>query len=119
MISKRPGPCHLLTLTPLTPAALSPESFTILATYRDDSHLIQRLLRCTACGQRYFYEFREEIDWQGGDDPQYRTYIPVHSAAEALRISQLPPSGLASLIPRIQVDWPAGAAAPTVRRIGA
>ena len=43
----------------------------------------------------------------------------VHSAREAQRISQLPPSGLASLIPRIQVDWPAGEAAPTVRRIGA
>lgn len=111
-------PCHLLTLNPLPASALSPESFTLLRTYRDDSHHIQRLLQCKDCGQLYFYDFAEEIDWAQGDDPQYRTFIPVLSAAEARRLSRLPPSGLAALVPRIQVDWPAGEAAPTVRRIG-
>lgn len=113
-----PLACHLLTLNPPSPADLAPGAFTTLKTYLDDSHHIQRLLQCTACGQLYFYEFREQIDWQGGQDPQYRTYIPVLSAAEAQRISRLPASGLASLIPRLQVDWPSDVRQPRIQWIG-
>jgi formylmethanofuran dehydrogenase subunit E len=38
-------------------------------TFLDESHLIRRLKRCNECGQLYFYQFLEEIDWEKGDDP--------------------------------------------------
>src|ERR1700680_3663730 len=53
------------------------DTFEIIDTYVDDEHLIRRLLKCRECGHLYFYEMNEEIDWVDGDDPQYRTYIPI------------------------------------------
>ena len=110
--------CYLWLNADLTPSDLSPEAFTVLATTLEDSHHIRRLLQCRECGQLYFYEFTEEIDWQGGNDPQHRTYIPVVSAVEAQRLDSLSPLALASVTPRIQVDWPVDAKSPQVRRIG-
>jgi hypothetical protein len=62
MLSNRPARCHLRLKADLTPADLAPGAFSVLETYLDDSHHMRRLLQCTACGQLYFYEFREEID---------------------------------------------------------
>src|ERR1700733_7265532 len=58
------------------------DRFEIIDTYEDDSNLIRRLLKCRECGQLYFYEFYEEIDWIDGDDPQYRKYIPVSNMSD-------------------------------------
>ena len=118
MLSNRPAQCHLWQQSALTPSDLGPETFTTLTTYLDESHHMRKLLRCNTCGQLYFYAFTEEIDWAQGNDPQQRVYIPVRSIAEARRINRLPASGLSSLIPRLQVDWPADAAAPRARWIG-
>jgi hypothetical protein len=58
------------------------ETFDLVDTYADKSHLLRYLLKCRECGQLYFYEWYEEIDWVDGNDPQYSTYIPVESGAE-------------------------------------
>ena len=53
--------------------------FGRIDTYVDESHLMPDLLKCRECGQLYFFEFYERIDWEDGNDPQYLTYIPVET----------------------------------------
>lgn len=87
-------------------------SFTRLKSFEDESHLIRSLLQCIDCKQLYFYEFYEEIDWEEGNDPQYRILIPITSEVEAEIMSKLQRSELLLLFPRIQIDWPSYAQAP-------
>ncbi len=113
-----PAQCQLWQKEQLTSEDIQINShFDILNTFEDDDHLIRRLLRCKDCGQLYFYEFYEEIDWEGGNDPQYRTYIPIESEEEASRLAQKSPLELLSLHPRLQRDWPADAEKPKIRWI--
>lgn len=94
------------------------ETLELLKTFIEESHESRRLLRCRDCGQLYFYEFLEDIDWVNGNDPQYVTLIPVETADEALKLAQLPSTEFMKLTPRIQKDWPADAAEPKVYRVG-
>jgi hypothetical protein len=89
--------------------------FELVETYLDESHLRRSLLRCRECGQLYFHEFYEEIDWVDGEDPQYSTFIPVADPAEIERLKAASSPGLLSFAPRLQRDFPKGASAPTVR----
>ena len=73
--------------------------------YEDESHLIRRLLKCKKCGQLYFYEFYEEIDWQEGNDPQYRTWIPVDDIESANQLNTLSIFEILKF-PSIRCDWP-------------
>ena len=81
----------------------------------DESHFMRRLHKCRECGQLYFYEFTEEIDYANGDDPQYRKYIPVENTEQidALRASS--PSDLLSYFPRLQSDWSNDLERPVIR----
>ena len=76
--------------------------------YMDDSHHMRRLVKCRECGQLYFYEFLEFVDYQDGEDPQYRTYIPVASAGDAVLLSSLPHWELVTYAPAIHANWPKG-----------
>ena len=87
------------------------ESFDLLTTYEDDSHLIRKLLRCKECGHLYFYEFYEEIDWQEGKDGQYWTWIPVDNQESAENLSKLSVMKLL-MYPSIRYDYPKGADIP-------
>lgn len=91
------------------------DDFTRLRVYHDESHFMRSLLQCKECGQLYFYEFTEEIDWEEGNDPQYRALIPVDSEEEAEEISALPPAELIQVFPRLHIDWPSSAGAPEAR----
>jgi hypothetical protein len=51
----------------------------------DDSHFIVQVRRCPDCAQRYVWIFTEFVDWEGGDDAQYRQIVPV-TLAEAQTI---------------------------------
>ena len=57
----------------------------------DESHLTRSILKCRECGQLYFYEFYEIVDWEDGDDKQYSTYFPVDTREqiEALNASSV------------------------------
>ncbi|MGA8613121.1 MAG: hypothetical protein WB760_15765 [Xanthobacteraceae bacterium] len=89
--------------------ALSPrERFEVVETFADESHLSRSLLRCSECGQLYFYEFYENVDWAGGDDAQYQTYIPVSARDEAVRMKDLSVFDLMLYSPRLQRDHRTG-----------
>ena len=88
------------------------DSFETIATYVDDEHLIRRLLKCRECGHLYFYEMYEKIDWVDGDDPQYRTYIPVSNMTEVEILKMTATSELLLAAPALRRDFPKGAAAP-------
>lgn len=84
-VLKSPTDCHLWKLDKLTLDDLM-GCFEEVETYECESHLERRLLRCKRCGQLYFYEFNEWVDWEGGDDSQYWTYIPVSTPEEILKL---------------------------------
>lgn len=111
-----PANCHLWKKKDLTPADVDlNRHFMQVRRYEEESHLNRGLYCCSSCGQLYFYEFYEEIDWEQGQDPQYRTWIPVADEAEAAVLSMLPSIELLRFVPRIQSDWPVDADAPVVR----
>jgi hypothetical protein len=109
---KSPTQC-VLWENPALVAAKEP-GFERIETYVDGDHLDRHLLRCRECGQLYFYEFYEEIDWDGGNDPQYRTYIPVESDTEieALKTKEASPWETLNYSPRLLRDWPKDAPEP-------
>lgn len=80
--------------------------------YVNDDHWFRKLLKCNECGQMYFYEMVEEIDWVHGNDPQYRTYIPVESEGVAREMSSLSKQELMNCFPRLHHDWPSNAKRP-------
>jgi hypothetical protein len=86
--------------------------FELLETFVDESHLIRDLLKCKECGQLYFAEFYEEIDWEDGDDPQYWTYIPVVTGAEIEVLKKASSLKLLEHLPQLRRDWPKGAKSP-------
>lgn len=76
------------------------------AIYEDDSHLIRALMECPECGQNYYFEFYEVIDWDNGNDSQYHTYIPIEDDAATIdALNQMSSMQLLSLSPRLQDDW--------------
>ncbi|MBN2326835.1 MAG: hypothetical protein JXR73_06750 [Candidatus Omnitrophica bacterium] len=92
----------------------SQDFFELMETYVDDSHLSRRLLKCRECGQLYFFEFYEEIDWVDGDDPQYSTYIPVETGEEVQALKNSSQFGLLQFFPRLQIDFPKEAKKPKI-----
>lgn len=95
--------CHLWTKTDLTSEDLR-GSLQNIKTYLDDSHLIRNLKKCKKCGQLYFYEFAEDIDWNEGNDPQYRLWIPVESEMRAEDLNHMTTIQLHTL-PGIFQNW--------------
>jgi hypothetical protein len=90
------------------------ERFELLDTYADESHLRRHLLKCRECGQLYFHEFYESIDWVEGNDPQYVLYVPVGTAEEAARLAIRDEVSLQLASPALCIDFPAGAQEPSV-----
>jgi hypothetical protein len=80
----------------------------------DESHFIVRIVACSQCGQRYVAVTTEMIDWKGGDDPIYRSILPL-SAAEAEMLLHQGANVDVKAIERLgdkrrylKVDWPSG-----------
>jgi len=111
----RPPTQCVLWQKPELVAPLS-ERFEVLENFVESSHLDRALLKCRECGQLYFYEFNETIDWDGGDDAQHLTYIPVQTREEAEALKEA--SDLSLFSPRLKRDHPTGTKAETVRWIG-
>lgn len=105
-----PAQCHLTDLAGLTAKDVL-DGMDMVREYEDDSHLMRRLYRCQKCGQLYFYEFYEEIDWVGGEDPQYRTLIPVADERSAELLNRKAPIELLAY-PSIRMDYPREAKEP-------
>ena len=103
--------CHLWNNKKLSKNDLY-NSLEVVEVYDDDSHQMRSLKRCKKCGQLYFYEFKEFIDWKEGNDAQYRTYIPVEQKEDAEKLSN--ESGFSILTyPSIRIDYPSNAKKPS------
>ena len=83
---KQPAQCHLWAKDRLADEDL--DCLTFVKEYMDDPHLARWLSRCGLCGQLYFGEFYEVVDWDKGDDKQYATLIPVENESEADEINK-------------------------------
>jgi hypothetical protein len=53
----------------------------------EESHFWRYALKCHDCGQTYFFQFLEEIDWEDGYDDQLSIYVPYagQTALDALK----------------------------------
>ena len=110
---KEPTQCVLWT-KPKPVGRPTEERFELVETFVDESHWWRCLLKCRECGQLYFFEFYEIIDWEHGEDPQYSTYIPVETEAEVETLKKTSPFELQQFSPRLKRDFPKGAKTPTV-----
>lgn len=88
--------------------------FELIETYEDESHFWRYLLKCRECGQLYFFEFYEVIDWIDGKDPQYTTYIPVETSEDIEKLKESSLFGLLDFFPRLQIDFLKEAKEPKV-----
>jgi len=108
---KIPADCHLWNNKELSKNDLY-KSLEVIKVYDDDSHQTRSLKQCTKCGQLYFYEFKEFIDWEKGNDAQYQTWIPVDNKGVAKELAR-ENSATLLLYPAIRVDFPSDAKKPS------
>jgi hypothetical protein len=95
-------------------STLMKELFELIDTYADEIHLRRYLLKCRECGQLYFFEFYEWIDWEHGNDPQYSKYIPVPTMDDAQMLRKASQAELLLFSPSLNIDFPKDADAPTI-----
>ena len=84
------------------------DGFELLETFVEESHWWRYLLKCRECGQLYFFEFLEEVDWVDGDDPQFCTWIPIDTGAEAEPMKTAAQLSMRTFIPHLADDRPKG-----------
>lgn len=94
------------------------EVMELVETLAKESHLFCYILKCRSCGQLYYYEFFEEIDWIDGKDPQRTIYIPVDSIEEAQMRGKAPPGMAVHGRPYLLYDFPKEASTPKLTWIG-
>ncbi len=114
---EKPEKCHLWQKDDLLEQDLNPRTFKEISVFIDDSHFKRKLLECKDCGQLYFYQFTESIDYIGGNDPQHGIFIPVKSREDADRISKLNSMEIYLYQPRLLSDFPEDADKPIVKWI--
>lgn len=99
---KEPTKCHLWQHENLSSKDLD---FELIENYVDSSHLSRALIKCKRCGQLYYSEFYEIIDWDNGNDEQYCTYIPIEPDKDLINLlNQKSPLELLGISPRLQWD---------------
>lgn len=114
----KPTQCHLWTPEPKREDIRIHENFDTLQSYEEDDHQIRSLLRCRRCQQLYFYAFDEEVDWKGGEDAQFRTWIPVATPEEAEALNGQSRLQFAKFSPRLEYAWPSDAESPSLTWVG-
>lgn len=95
-----PTQCHLWQKELLTKEDLS---FHTVKKLVESSHLDRSVLKCKQCGQLYFHEFYEEVDWLNGNDKMYTTYIPIEEQ-DIAKLENNSPLELLGRVPRLQWD---------------
>lgn len=114
---KNPTQCILWVKEELKSEDLN-GAFDIVESYIDESHFGRQLVKCKECGQLYFEDFYEEIDWENGNDPQYTTLIPVETNDEIETLKRANFLELLQFSPRLQKDFPKDANKPRVYWVG-
>jgi hypothetical protein len=100
-----PAQCHLWQAAELSPKDLG-EALMIVEGFLNEPHQLRDLRKCKLCGQLYFHESLDWIDWEKGDDPQSQTFIPVDSKEEIDPLLRADEFGLQSFSPRLLADYP-------------
>ncbi|HKB19588.1 MAG TPA: hypothetical protein VKC65_01155 [Gaiellaceae bacterium] len=78
-----------------------------------EPHFIVQLRRCAECGQQFVWVFTEAVDWEGGEDAQQRSVVPLtEDEAETLETESLASFGRDRRY--LMTDWPTDAAGPTI-----
>ena len=72
-------------------------SMVTLKSYTDDNCLEHDLLKCSECGQLYFYQYFEETDWSNGGCCSHFSLIPVNDSDTAEELIKETPYELLSL----------------------
>ena len=80
------------------------EFFEEIESYEDSNHLTRSLYKCRECGQLYFHEWYEWVDWDQGNDKQYSTLVPVQTQDEIAALKQTTIFTLMCYFPRLQFD---------------
>ncbi len=73
-------------------------------SYEESSHLSRALYKCRECGQQYFFEWYEWVDWDGGNDRSYSTLIPVQTQEQLEALKQTDIFSLMRYYPRLHLD---------------
>jgi hypothetical protein len=108
-----PTQCHLWQAGELTSNDLH-EALALVEEFMDEPHRGRYLRQCKRCGQLYFHEFSESIDWVDGEDPQYQIYLPVDSREEVDLLLTSDEFRSHSFSPRLMSDFPKEARTPRV-----
>jgi hypothetical protein len=79
----------------------------------DESHFIVSIRKCPCCSQLFLQITTETIDWQDGEDPIFRTVIPIddEEQSELIGKTSLGERDLESIgVGRqsLKYDWPKG-----------
>lgn len=82
----------------------------------DEPHYIVSIWFCPDCDQHFLNVTTETVDWMGGEDPVYRTFIPVTRDELAVLTASGPPSEptINAIGPgrrSLRFDWPGDSAA--------
>ncbi len=100
---KHPTQC-VLWENPSRIGAKFSDIFEEVETYEDSSHLTRSLYKCRECGQLYFFEWYEWVDWEKGNDKMYSTLVPVETREDGEGLSRTTIYTLLTYIPRLQWD---------------
>jgi hypothetical protein len=66
--------------------------------------LERSLFKCRECGQLYFFEWNEWVDWDEGNDTSYSTLIPVQTKEEVEALKATSIFTLMTYFPRLHLD---------------
>ena len=58
----------------------------------DDSHYIVSIWICPTCAQHFLSITTEMVDWDAGEDPIYRTFMPITQSELATLMERGPPT---------------------------
>ena len=106
-----PKNCHLWRKESLSRTEIG-AALDLLVVYDDDSHESRKLFQCNECGQLYYYEFKEFIDWREGNDAQYRTWVPIEDKKSAELLNKVSSIELSSYT-AMRIDFPSDAKEPS------
>ncbi|GAA0560913.1 hypothetical protein [Rhizomicrobium electricum] len=85
-----------------------------VTVFEEDEHFRRALLKCPECGQLYFYEMHEEVDFENGQDPVTRLYTPVPTGEHAAALSLAASPSLQRVRPILRDVWPADQKTSTI-----
>jgi hypothetical protein len=101
---RQPTQCVLWDKPQLVGQPPVKDMFETVETFVDTSHLERTLFKCRECGQLYFYEYYEHVDFGDGNDREYLTYIPVEAPEDIAAMKEGTVFDLMRFFPRLQLQ---------------